>query len=114
MSGSVSAAARECAVGERRREWPGLLTNHGQALLCLLREPSLRIRDVSERIGTSERRAQAIVNDLVEAGLIRRRRVGRRNHYDVPPTGEHDAGAPVRELGSALERARAGEPARAC
>lgn len=95
------------AGADRPTDRFGLLTNHGQALLCLLDEPSLRIRDLGERIGTSERRAQAIVNDLVDAGLIRRHRVGRRNQYDVPPVGDDDLARPVLDLGAALARARA-------
>lgn len=108
MSGSAgSTPGRPVLVrAQRVDERFSLLTNHGQALLCLLREPSLRIRDLGDLIGTSERRAQAIVNDLVDAGLIRRRRVGRRNHYDLPPADEDRLSRPARELGAALDRAR--------
>jgi len=38
---------------------------------------------MAEAIGITERAAQAIVNDLEEAGYIRRSRIGRRNRYVV-------------------------------
>jgi hypothetical protein len=39
------------------------------------------LRDVAETVGITERAAQRIVTDLVDAGYVTRRRVGRRNHY---------------------------------
>jgi DNA-binding MarR family transcriptional regulator len=57
------------------------LTNHTQVLLCIAQDGDIRLRDVAERVGITERAAQRIVADLVEAEIIDRRRVGRRNHY---------------------------------
>jgi DNA-binding MarR family transcriptional regulator len=57
------------------------LTNHTQVLLCIAEDVDIRLRDVAEKVGVTERAAQRIVADLVEAGIIDRRRVGRRNHY---------------------------------
>jgi DNA-binding MarR family transcriptional regulator len=59
------------------------LTNHTQVLLCIAQDHDVRLRDVAEKIGVTERAAQRIVADLAEAGIIDRRRVGRRNHYLV-------------------------------
>ena len=59
------------------------LTNHTQVLLCINENVDVRLRDVAERVGVTERAAQRIVADLVEAGILDRRRVGRRNHYLV-------------------------------
>jgi DNA-binding MarR family transcriptional regulator len=39
------------------------------------------LRDIAEHVGITERAAQPIVLDLVEAGYVQRKRVGRRNHY---------------------------------
>lgn len=63
-------------------EWT-FLTNHSHALLCIARDPGIRLRDVAERVGVTERAAQRIVSDLVEAGYLERRREGRRNVYRV-------------------------------
>ena len=59
------------------------LTNHAQVLLCLARDSEIRLRDVAERVGITERAAQRILADLVESGYVRSSRVGRRNHYTV-------------------------------
>jgi DNA-binding MarR family transcriptional regulator len=59
------------------------LTNHTQVLLCIAQDVDIRLRDVAERVGVTERAAQRIVADLVEAEIVERRRVGRRNHYLV-------------------------------
>ena len=59
------------------------VTNHTQVLLCIARDGDVRLRDVAERVGITERAAQRIVADLVEAGFVERRKVGRRNHYSI-------------------------------
>jgi predicted ArsR family transcriptional regulator len=50
-------------------------------LLCLHRNPRVRLRDIAETVGITERAAQRIVSDLVEAGYVSRQREGRRNRY---------------------------------
>ncbi len=59
------------------------LTNHSHVLICLVREPDLRLRDVAERVGITERAIQRIVADLEEAKILSRSRDGRRNRYEV-------------------------------
>jgi DNA-binding transcriptional ArsR family regulator len=59
------------------------LTNHAQVLVCIAHDPGVRLRDIGERIGITERAAHRIVSELAEAGYITRRRDGRRNHYTV-------------------------------
>jgi DNA-binding IclR family transcriptional regulator len=59
------------------------LTNHTQVLLCLARDPEMRLRDVADTVGITERATQRILADLVEAGYVERRRLGRRNHYKI-------------------------------
>ena len=61
------------------------VTNHAAVLLCLARDPELRLRDLADEVGITERAAQRIVGDLVEEGYLERRRVGRRNVYAVRP-----------------------------
>jgi predicted ArsR family transcriptional regulator len=57
------------------------LTNHAQVLLCIANDPDIRLRDVAETVGITERAAQRIVADLVESGFLERERRGRRNRY---------------------------------
>jgi DNA-binding MarR family transcriptional regulator len=59
------------------------LTNHAQVLLCLADTPDIRLRDVAERVGITERATQRIVAELVDAGYVKSKRVGRRNRYTV-------------------------------
>ncbi|MDH4065284.1 MAG: MarR family transcriptional regulator [Acidobacteriota bacterium] len=66
------------------------LTNHGHVLLCLARSPALRLRDVAQEVGVTERAVQRIVADLEEAGYLIRRRAGRQNEYEI------DARQPMR------------------
>ena len=59
------------------------LTNHAQVLLCIENNPDARMRDIAETVGVTERAAQRITNDLVEAGYLSRERFGRRNRYRI-------------------------------
>jgi CTP-dependent riboflavin kinase len=67
---------------ETPRRW-AFLTNHAQVLVCIAGEPGLRLRDISERIGITERAAHRIVAELSGAGYITRQRTGRRNTYEI-------------------------------
>lgn len=58
-----------------------LLSNHGHVLVALSKDPTLRIRDLVESIGITERSVRAIVADLKEGGYIRIVKNGRRNEY---------------------------------
>src|SRR5579859_2105497 len=61
------------------------LTNHAQVLVCIARDPGIRLRDIGERVGITERAAHRIVVELAGAGYITRSRNGRRNHYTINP-----------------------------
>jgi DNA-binding IclR family transcriptional regulator len=54
-------------------------------LLCIALDSGVRLRDIGERVGITERAAHRIVGDLANAGYISRRREGRRNQYTVRP-----------------------------
>lgn len=59
------------------------LTNHAQVLLCLAESPDIRLRDVAERVGITERATQRILHELIESGYVKTERIGRRNRYTV-------------------------------
>jgi Winged helix-turn-helix DNA-binding len=59
------------------------LSSHGQVLLCIAEDPGIRVRDIGERVGMTERGAHRIIGELVEAGYVLRERRGRRNHYAI-------------------------------
>ena len=70
--------------GVERPGWT-FLTNHGHVMVCIANDAEVRTRDIAQQVGITERAAQAIVSDLVDAGYLTRTRVGRRNHYDINP-----------------------------
>jgi DNA-binding MarR family transcriptional regulator len=59
------------------------LTNHAQVLLCIARDPSVRLREIGDTVGMTERGAHRIVGELADAGYISRTRTGRRNRYTI-------------------------------
>ena len=61
----------------------GFLTNHGRVLLCIARDPGVRLRDIADRLGITERSAHGIVTDLAEAGYVVKHKDGRRNRYQI-------------------------------
>jgi hypothetical protein len=61
----------------------GFLTNHGLALLCIAADPGIRMKEIAAQVDITERATQRIVSDLIEAGYLDRKRVGRRNLYSV-------------------------------
>ena len=59
------------------------LTNHAQVLLCIAHDPGIRLREIGEAVGITERAAHRIVVELADAGYISRKRNGRRNQYTI-------------------------------
>ena len=59
------------------------LTNHAHVLLCVARDPGLRVRDIAERVGITEGAAHRILRDLTAEGYLTRTREGRRNRYEL-------------------------------
>ena len=59
------------------------LSNHTQVLLCIASNPEMRLRDIADHVGITERAAQRIVADLAEADYIEREKTGRRNRYVI-------------------------------
>jgi hypothetical protein len=59
------------------------LTNHAQVLVCIANDPGVLLREISERVGVTERAAHRIVTELAVGGYIKRERNGRRNRYTI-------------------------------
>ena len=66
-------------------EW-SFFSNHGLALICIARTPGMRLRDIAECVGITERAASRIVTELSEQGYLRKQRIGRRNFYEIDPS----------------------------
>jgi predicted transcriptional regulator len=59
------------------------LSNHAHVLVCIARNPRIRLREVAVLVGITERGVQKIVSELADAGVIERTREGRRSRYTV-------------------------------
>ena len=59
------------------------VTNHAHVLACIAADPNTRLRDIAVIVGITERTAGQIVSELEQAGYVTKRRVGRRNYYEV-------------------------------
>ena len=57
------------------RSWT-FLTNHAHVLLAIAEDHDVRLRDIADRVGVTERAVQGILTDLEEGGYIVRERVG--------------------------------------
>lgn len=94
------------------------LTNHAQVLLCIARDPGIRLRDIADRVGITERSAYAIVLDLADAGYIVKEKSGRRNRYQIqahlplpePSSRERTVGEVLALLAGTESRPAADQP----
>lgn len=57
------------------------LTNHAHVLVCLRIDPTLRVRDLADRVGITERAAHRILTGLARSGYLAKERQGRRTRY---------------------------------
>ena len=75
-------ASLVCVIENTGPGWT-IVTNHAQVRVCIAQDPGIRLRDIGERVGITERAAHRIVVELADAGHITRERNGRRNHYTI-------------------------------
>lgn len=66
----------------RRPAWT-FLTNHFHIVLVLARDPKMRIRDLAEQVGITQRAVQRILAELIAEQVLVVRKEGRRNTYDI-------------------------------
>ncbi|CAN5730625.1 MarR family transcriptional regulator [soil metagenome] len=59
------------------------LSNHTHVLVCLASDPEMRLREVAEKVGITERAVQRIVGELVDYGVLTKEKSGRRNIYRI-------------------------------
>ena len=92
---------------QAERNWK-FLSNHAQVLLCIAGDPDMRLRDIAQQVGITERATHRIVDELVETGYVARSRRGRRNQYAIalhlpladPVAGNQKVGDLLRLLSS--------------
>ena len=77
-------------------------------LLCVARDPNVRVREIAQAVGITERAVQRILSELEDANVIARTRHGRRTHYEIndrvplrhPIEADHSVGELMRLVGS--------------
>ena len=67
---------------DEARSW-SFLTNHARVLVAIAHDPDIRLREIGDTVGITERAAHRIVDELAAAGYVARERTGRRNHYTI-------------------------------
>jgi len=93
------------------------LTNHARALVCIAKDPGLRLRDIAAALGITERSAYGIVAGLTDAGYVLKERDGRRNRYEIQkhlPLGDSiiSREAAIGEVLDVLVESNGGRPTR--
>lgn len=59
------------------------LTNYTHVLVCLKKENTITVRELSLKIGITERSVQRIISELLESDVISRTKIGRNNTYKI-------------------------------
>lgn len=59
------------------------LTNHSHVLICIARDPEVRLSEVARLVGIGERAVHRIVHELKTAGYLTVGKDGRRNVYAI-------------------------------
>lgn len=59
------------------------LTNHSHVLICLNRDKDTTLKEVAVKVGITERAVLSILKDLVDSGVVKKKKEGRQNHYEI-------------------------------
>ena len=82
---AVTKAQKQRPVAPQATRGWTFITNHARVLLAVAQNPALRVSDIAEATGITERYAYRVLSDLENAGYVDRGRHGRRNLYRVKP-----------------------------
>ena len=83
------------------------LSNHSHVLVCIARDANVRVREIAQSVGITERAVHRILGELEDAGVIDRTREGRRTRYAIhedyplrhPIEARHSVGELIRLVG---------------
>jgi predicted ArsR family transcriptional regulator len=84
------------------------LSHHGHVLVLLARTPDATIDNLATEVGITSRSVVSVLKDLHDDGYISKKKMGRRNHYDInseaplrhPTNDHHTVGELIRTLGA--------------
>lgn len=112
-SSSSEASGESVWTGDVSSPHWTYLSNHAHVLVCLAQNSEVRLRDIAQLVGITERGVSRILSELEEAGVIEKTRIGRRNHYelhlDVSLRHPLESHATVSDLVQLLCRENAGQ-----
>ena len=67
---------------DKSSDWT-FLSNYGHVLVYISTHPEALVREVAEQVGITERRAMRTTTQLDTAGVLGRKKNGRRNNYTI-------------------------------
>ena len=59
------------------------LSNHAHVLICIAKDPEIRLSEIAELVGIRERTVHRIVHELSADGYISVIKDGRKNTYEI-------------------------------
>ena len=100
------------AITETSQTWT-FLSNHAHVLVCVAKNPDVRLSEVAALVGIRERTVHRIVHELLDAGYISVTKDGRNNVYSVdlekplrhPLEADHNIQAIIAPLLKKVKRA---------
>ena len=72
----------KAAHATERPSWT-FLSNHTHVLICIAQQPDVRLSDVAQKVGVSERAVHRIVHELIDEGYLSVTKEGRCNVYEI-------------------------------
>jgi predicted DNA-binding transcriptional regulator len=91
---STATTAIQYHVETLQHTQPGwsFLSNHALVMLCLVDNSRMKLKQIAQQVGITERAVQRIIAELEHAGYLERHREGRCNEYQL------DLNVPMRHI----------------
>lgn len=70
------------SINKNTENWT-FFSNNAHVLVCLTQTPQPTTREIAIRVGITERAVQRIVTKLLRAGIVKVKKEGRRNSYEL-------------------------------
>jgi DNA-binding IclR family transcriptional regulator len=79
---STKISARTESVPDEIPSWT-FLSNHAHVLICIAKDPEIRLSEIAELVGIRERTVHRIVHELSADGYLSVFKDGRKNTYEI-------------------------------
>ena len=83
VSGSMVCVTTDHDDSAGHRPTWTFFTNHAHVLICIARQPDIRLSEVADLVGIGERAVHRIVHELEASGFLTVTKDGRRNVYTI-------------------------------